>query len=91
MNKNKGVRCFKIQDLCNSIESEENETIMENKSPVNQQDFSSIKNPSPLIYFYPDPSMSESKAGRESVNCKKLSFVVEWQMYNPSSDNLTTQ
>ena len=91
MNKNKRVRYFKFQDLCKAIKSVENKTIMENKSPSNHQDLSSINNPSPLIYFYPNPSMFESKPGRESVHCETLSFVVEWQMYNPSSENLTTE
>lgn len=77
----------KMEDLCSTLESVVNETIMEGKTPANQRDSGPIRRPSPLIYFYTNPSMFETGPGEESMSCKEFSFVVEWQMDNPSSDD----
>lgn len=76
-----------MEDLCSTVESAVNETIMESKTTANHGDFGPGRRPSPLIYFYTNPSMFETGSEEESMSCKEFSFVVEWQMDNPSSDN----
>jgi hypothetical protein len=59
---------------------------MKNKIQTSQNIFDSMRQEINADHHFLTPSIVGNKSNEVGVSCKEVSFVVEWQMHNPTPE-----